>query len=229
MRNPKSSHVKSKNFLSKPIKIVVTAGPTRAYIDPVRYISNLSTGRMGYEIARQAFRKPKKFDVVLISGPTGLEAPRGIRFVSVETVHDLENAVMRETQGADILIMTAAVNDYIPVQIIKEKLRRKKNIVTLKLRRTNDIVARVAHLRVKPIVVGFSLETNDLAAYTQSKLKRKNLDLIVGNEFSKRQNPFGENKPTVLFINRNGKKFKLTKCSKGKIAERVLSEAVAFL
>jgi phosphopantothenoylcysteine decarboxylase/phosphopantothenate--cysteine ligase len=179
---------------------------------------------MGYEIARQAARK--KCTVTLISGPTHLKPLQGVRMIFIETVDELEKAVMREARSADILMMTAAVNDYVPVQVNKKKLRRAKGSLMLKLRRTHDIVARATRLSPKPVVVGFSLETDHLAAYTHSKLKRKNLDLIVGNQYSKRQNPFGENRPSVLIINRNGKSYRLPKKSKKEIAKRVLSEAI---
>jgi len=226
LRKPKLSPTKSKTSSPKPIKIVVTAGPTRAFIDPVRYISNLSTGRMGYEIAFQAAQK--RFDVTLISGPTYLKPLRGVRMIFIETVDELEKAVIKEARSADILIMTAAVNDYVPVHVHKKKLRRKKGSMNLKLRRTNDIVARAARLSPKPIIVGFSLETEQLVARSRVKLKKKNLDLIVGNEYSRFKNPFGENKPSVLIVNRNGRSHRLPKKSKKEIAKKVLSEAIAL-
>ncbi|MBI4431255.1 MAG: hypothetical protein HY587_06050 [Candidatus Omnitrophica bacterium] len=228
MRKRKSSPPRSKNSSSDPIRVVVTAGPTRAFIDPVRYISNLSTGRMGYEIARQAATR-KNFRVTLISGPAALRTPPRVRLIPIVTSNELEKAVMKEIKAADILIMTAAVNDYVPVRVMKRKLRRKQNSVTLKLRRANDIVARVARLSTKPVVVGFSLETENVTAYTRAKLKRKNLDLMVGNQYSRRENPFGNRKPSVLIVDRSGESIRLPKQSKERIARHVLSKALAFL
>ena len=148
--------------------------------------------------------------------------------IFIETVDELEKAVIKEARSADILIMTAAVNDYVPVHVHKKKLRRKKGSMNLKLRRTNDIVARAARLSPKPIIVGFSLETEQLVARSRVKLKKKNLDLIVGNEYSRFKNPFGENKPSVLIVNRNGRSHRLPKKSKKEIAKTVLSEAIAL-
>ena len=125
--------------------------------------------------------------------------------------------------------MTAAVNDYVPVRVSVKKIRRKQNVLWLKLRRTNDIVARVGRLKVKPILVGFSLETERLAEFSRAKVKGKNLNLIVGNQYSSTQNPFGENNTAVLIMNRNGNSFRMAKRPKRIIAKRVLDEALALL
>lgn len=195
-------------------------------MDPVRYISNLSTGRMGYEVAREAARL--KFDVTLISGPAHLRPPAGVRFVGIETVDELEQAVHKEVKGAALLVMTAAVNDYVPERVAKQKLRRQRGGMILKLVRTRDIVAGVARKAKKLVVVGFSLETQSLAERTLKKLHAKNLDLIVGNEYSKGKNPFGENKPTVLIVGRKGPVCRLVDKPKDLIARKVILKALSL-
>ena len=208
------------------MNILVTAGPTRAMIDPVRFISNLSTGHMGYEIAREAHRQKHK--TTLISGPTLHKSPRGVRMVQIISVGDLERAVMREVRKADVLIMTAAVSDYVPIQVSRLKIKRKKNIFNLTLKKTPDIVARVGHLRRRPILVGFSLETDHLKAYTWRKLKQKNLDVVVGNFYSKKHSPFGDKKSSVLIMNRSGRSYWFKNKTKRQIARRVLTETISI-
>lgn len=193
-------------------------------IDPVRFISNLSTGLMGYEAARIA--RAQGHRVVLISGPTTLAKPRNVRFVPVISAGEMERAVIREAQGADILIMTAAVGDYVPVKTARNKIKRKKNRFALMLRRTHDIIARVGNLRRRPVLVGFSLETTNLVAEARKKLRQKRLDIIVAHLFSKKYNPFGRGKTNVLMMDHWGRSCWIKHRDKKEVARVVLARAV---
>jgi len=202
---------------------VVTAGPTREMLDPVRFLSNVSTGQMGYHIAREA--KRMGFQVTLISGPTSLQALHGVRFVPVVSAEDMKKAVLRQWPKTDILIMTAAVCDYTPVRYSPQKIKRLKQ-KTIRFKRTSDILAAVGRRKGNRVLVGFSLETEKVEANAVQKLRRKNLDLIVANWFNARNNPFGNRNPSMLLIGRAGFRKPLTHVSKAHAARLILKEAL---
>ncbi len=160
-------------------KILITAGPTREALDPVRYITNRSSGKMGYALATQA--KLMGAEVILVSGPTQLPIPHGVHLVAVESAADMHTAVMQHIQGQDIMIAAAAVADYTPTSIATEKIKKEGTHTELSLRKTKDIVADVANLNNKPFTVGFAAETHNLQHYAQDKLARKKLDMIAAN------------------------------------------------
>jgi phosphopantothenoylcysteine decarboxylase/phosphopantothenate--cysteine ligase len=162
------------------VRVMVTAGPTREPVDPVRYISNRSSGRMGYAVA-QALQRAGA-DVTLISGPVALEAPNGIERVSVTTAAQMYDAVHARIAGADIFVGCAAVADYRPVTQSPRKLKRTSAESRLELQACPDILASVAALEHPPFTVGFAAETNDLRANALAKLERKRLDMIAANE-----------------------------------------------
>ena len=168
-------------------RLLVTAGPTREMLDPVRFLSNVSTGEMGYQIAKAA--KQKKYQVTLISGPTALPQPKGVRFVSVVSTKDMERAVKRYFPKSDALIMTAAVCDYTPAKPSKQKIKRIQKKTVL-FKRTNDILKSISSGKGKRIVMGFCLETEDLEKNAIRKLREKDLDYIAANAYNKSQNPF---------------------------------------
>ena len=141
------------------MKVLVTAGPTREWLDPVRFLTNRSTGVMGYEIARAA--KRMGLSVTLLSGPTTLVAAKGIRCISFETTRELEKLLIREFPRHDVLFMTAAVGDYSPISVERSKIKRKSALI-VKFRQTPDLLAKLSKLRKKQIVVGFCLETENL-------------------------------------------------------------------
>ncbi len=159
--------------------IVITAGPTREPIDPVRYLSNRSSGKMGYALARAAARAGAK--VVLVSGPVDLPPPRGVDTVSVLSAADMHRATHEAIGDADIFIGAAAVADYRPVTVAERKIKKTGDTMTLEMVRTEDILASVAALPAAPFTVGFAAETNDLREYAIGKLENKKLDMIVAN------------------------------------------------
>jgi phosphopantothenoylcysteine decarboxylase/phosphopantothenate--cysteine ligase len=164
-------------------KVVITAGPTREAIDPVRYISNHSSGKMGYALAQAAAEAGAK--TVLISGPTQLVVPDHIEFISVTTAQEMLAASLQQAAGCDLFIAAAAVADYRPIQIAAQKIKKTGDeIVTLELVKNPDIVASITALDNKPFTVGFAAESENLIAYAQQKLQRKNLDLVIANNIS---------------------------------------------
>jgi phosphopantothenoylcysteine decarboxylase/phosphopantothenate--cysteine ligase len=161
-------------------KLLITAGPTREKIDPVRFISNRSSGKMGYAVAQAA--RDRGAEVVLVSGPVSLCAPAGVRRICVESAQQMHDAVMQEIAGTDIFIGTAAVADYRPIAPAECKIKKTSDRLELCMERTVDILHTVAQRADRPFTVGFAAETNDVEAHAQAKLKRKNLDLIAANE-----------------------------------------------
>jgi phosphopantothenoylcysteine decarboxylase/phosphopantothenate--cysteine ligase len=161
-------------------KVVVTAGPTRERIDPVRFITNRSSGKMGYAVAEAA--RDAGADVVLVSGPVNLPAPPGLRRVCVETAEQMMAAVGAEVPGTDIFIAAAAVSDYRPVQVSSEKIKKTSDSLLLALSRTPDILATVAAGSPRPFVVGFAAETQNVERNALAKLEGKRLDMIAANQ-----------------------------------------------
>jgi phosphopantothenoylcysteine decarboxylase/phosphopantothenate--cysteine ligase len=161
-------------------RVLITAGPTRERIDPVRFISNRSSGKMGYAVAQAA--REAGAEVVLVSGPVNLCAPTGVRKVCVESAAQMHEAVMAEVDAADIFIATAAVADYRPAKPVDCKIKKVSDRLDIPMERTVDILAAVAARPDRPYVVGFAAETNDVEVHARAKLERKNLDLIAANE-----------------------------------------------
>ncbi|MGH8400853.1 MAG: bifunctional phosphopantothenoylcysteine decarboxylase/phosphopantothenate--cysteine ligase CoaBC [Gammaproteobacteria bacterium] len=165
--------------LLRNAQVLITAGPTREPIDPVRFLSNRSSGKMGFAIARAAAEAGAR--VTLVSGPVQLATPKTIRRVDVETAADMQAAVIREIATADIFIAAAAVADYAPAQIAPQKIRKHSEVLRLDLGRTPDILAEVAARVPRPFIVGFSAETEKLEAHAREKLEKKRLDMIAAN------------------------------------------------
>ena len=161
-------------------KVLLTAGPTRERIDPVRFITNRSSGKMGYAVAEAA--RDAGAEVVLVSGPVNLPAPRGVRRVCVETAEQMMSAVEADLPGADIFIAAAAVSDYRPVQVSAEKIKKTSDSLLLALLRTPDILATVAAGSPRPFVVGFAAETQNVERNALAKLEGKRLDMIAANQ-----------------------------------------------
>lgn len=160
--------------------LLITAGPTREDIDPVRFISNRSSGKMGYAIAHAASLLGA--EVTLVSGPTALPPPNSVNFVSVYSAQAMLDAVLADIAMTDIFIATAAVADYRPVQQAETKIKKSQTMLCLELERTQDILATVANLENKPFTVGFAAETHDLEKYALDKLQRKKLDMVAANQ-----------------------------------------------
>ena len=164
------------------MRILVTAGPTREAIDPVRFISNRSSGKMGYEIVRAAL--DAGHEVVLVSGPVAIEPPEGAKTIKVVSADEMLSAVRAELPACDSLIMVAAVSDWRPRHTSAEKLKKSEMSDRLDLERTPDILSEVADLKGDKLYVGFAAETEDLLAEAERKLRSKNLDYIVANDVS---------------------------------------------
>ena len=200
-------------------KILITAGPTREMIDPVRFLSNLSTGEMGYAIARAAARR--KYEVTLVSGPTGLKPSTGVRFVPIITAQELKKACAKLFPEHDCLIMAAAVCDFTPAVSPRHKIPSAAGY-TLRLKRTPDILASLAKRKGRRIVIGFCLETRDLVARAKEKLLGKKLDGIVANFYGSGRIPFGKRRVQVHLIGSDGNVRKLADRSKEQIAIALL-------
>ena len=206
-------------------RILITAGPTREMLDPIRFISNLSTGTMGYTLAEAARRK--RYTVTLISGPTALPPPPGVRFIPVITAKEMKQACLKQFPSKDVLVMTAAVCDFMAAKKHRQKIRRKQTR-RINVKPTEDIVAGLAVNKGKRLVIGFSLETNDWIRNAAKKMKEKKLDGIIANVYRTGKSPFGERRITTAFIQKNGQKRLLKNLSKKQLANRILTWIEGF-
>lgn len=197
-------------------KVIVTAGPTIAPMDPVRFITNRSTGKMGYAIAKEA--RNRGAEVTLISGPTNLENPRGIDIVKVSTNEEMKNELLKRFNEVDIVIKSAAVADYKPKTYSEQKIKKKEGDFNLALTRDSDILLALGKLKNNQILVGFAAESQNLEENAKGKLKRKNLDYVVANDITSSDTGFGTEDNRVIIISRDGTKTELEKMSKEKIA-----------
>lgn len=202
--------------------VLVTAGPTREKLDPVRYISNHSTGKMGYALAEAA--RDRGAEVTLISGPTALEKPAGVQFVPVESVQEMFDAVMAALPTADIVIKAAAVSDYRPKEFHQHKMKKKTAGLTLELEKAPDILQTVGERRRDDqYIVGFAAETQDLSHYAVDKLNRKNCDMIVANNVLTEGAGMGSDTNIVTLYTRDGEQLQLDKMSKYDVANQILN------
>jgi phosphopantothenoylcysteine decarboxylase/phosphopantothenate--cysteine ligase len=207
--------------------IVITAGPTREKIDPVRFISNYSTGMFGYEIAKEAARRGCK--VTLVSGPTCLESPAGIRTVRVESAAEMEQAVRQALKGACCLIMAAAVSDWRVKRVSDRKLKRGSGRATLQLVENQDILAAIGRERRKGLfLAGFALETEAAEKNALKKMRAKRLDMIVANAVGAKISPFGDNKINIMILDRLGGKAIVRGATKRQAAKIILDKAFGF-
>lgn len=201
--------------------VLVTAGPTREKIDPVRFISNHSTGKMGYAIAKQAGMRGAK--VTLVSGPVALEAPKGIEVVPVVSAKDMADAVWERADKMDMIIKAAAVADYRPVTTYEDKVKKSGDDMNIALERTDDILAYLGKNKKEgQILCGFSMETKDMLENSKVKLKKKNLDVIVANNLKVAGAGFGTDTNIVTLITKDEVK-ELPILSKEEVADRILS------
>ncbi|QTM01224.1 bifunctional phosphopantothenoylcysteine decarboxylase/phosphopantothenate--cysteine ligase CoaBC [Mannheimia sp. ZY171111] len=207
------------------LNVTITAGPTREAIDPVRYISNHSSGKMGYSIAK-AFAE-RGANVTLISGPVNLPTPDNVERINVQSAIEMEQQAVKFAQKSAIFIGCAAVSDYRMAEVSDQKIKKTENsdILTLTLVKNPDIIANVANLAEnRPFVVGFAAETQNIAEYAKTKLQRKNLDMICANDVSGGQ-VFGQDQNSLHLFWQNGEK-KLPLADKEKLAESLVQEIV---
>jgi phosphopantothenoylcysteine decarboxylase/phosphopantothenate--cysteine ligase len=206
--------------------VLVTAGPTLEDLDPVRFVSNRSTGTMGYRLAEAA--RDRGARVVLVSGPTALPAPSGVTFESVRSAVEMKAAVDRHAGQATVVIAAAAVSDYRPAEPSHSKLKKTDAALRLELVRTPDILKSLGDAKGGRLLVGFAAETEDVLANARKKLEAKNLDLVVANDVTAFGAGFGGETNAVVLLRRDGQRRDVPLASKREVAERILDEVIAL-
>jgi phosphopantothenoylcysteine decarboxylase / phosphopantothenate---cysteine ligase len=204
--------------------VLVTAGPTYEDLDPVRYLTNRSSGKMGYAVAEAAARRGAR--VILVSGPTSLESPAGVERIAIRTAEEMHRAVQEKFLESSIAIFAAAVADYRPVQSFDQKIKRDKKPLTLSLEATPDILASVAKNKGDRLVVGFAAETERVAENARKKLTAKNADMIVANDVTAEGAGFDHDTNIVTLFARDGRDLPLPRMNKTEVAQRILDEVV---
>jgi phosphopantothenoylcysteine decarboxylase/phosphopantothenate--cysteine ligase len=234
LEEPERIVEKTKAFFSKvkelPLKgkkVLITAGPTREKIDPIRYITNRSTGKMGYAIAEEAVKLGA--EVTLVSGPVQIQAPSNVTLIKVESAEEMYNAVMSHFDHQHLVIKTAAVADYTPKTIYEQKMKKQSGDHVIELKRTKDILLELGKRKTNQILVGFAAETEHVEEYAKGKLERKNADMIVANNVSQEGAGFGTETNIVTIFHRDGRKIELPKQTKHQIANVILKEAANLL
>ncbi len=215
-------------MLLKENKIIVTGGPTREWFDPIRYISNASSGKMGVALADEAYRISQ--NTVFIHGPINeqLVQNKNFRCVKIESTSDLLQAVLAEIEEPCVLIMAAAPADYTPLEKSEEKIKKSDGDLTINMKRTPDVLKNVAEVKAKRgldklYVVGFAAETNDTENYAIGKLVQKNLDMICLNDVSREGAGFNVDTNIMTLFTRDGTKIELPMMSKEKVAQEILN------
>ena len=203
------------------VRLLVTAGPTREPVDPVRFVSNYSSGKMGYAIADAAAERGGT--VLLVSGPSELPEPYGAQVIRVQTADEMLHTVMDNLALSDIFISAAAVADYRPVKKADRKLKKERDVLDLELEKTEDILKNVGEIKGKRLVVGFAAETENLTKNAKQKLEEKKLDLIVANDVSEPESVFGNDTNTVTIISRTGETQSWPRMSKREVAHSILN------
>ena len=204
--------------------VLVTAGPTCEDIDPIRFLTNRSSGKMGYAVAAAAAKRGAK--VLLVSGPTSLETPQGVERVDVRSAQQMQHAVQARFVGSTIAIFAAAVADYRPAEKADQKIKRGQDSLTLQLEPNVDILASVAREKGDRLVVGFAAETENVAENARKKLSQKNADLIVANDVSAEGAGFDLDTNIVTLFSRDGDDLPLPRLSKAEVAQRILDEVL---
>lgn len=205
---------KEKDLLGK--KVLISAGPTIAPIDPVRFITNRSTGKMGYAIAEEAVNRGA--DVILVSGPTKLNPPKGVRVININTNSEMKDEMINNFNWADIVIKSAAVADYKPKEYSNKKIKKGEGNLSLDFVRDADILMELGEIKTHQILVGFAAESNDVLDNAREKLQRKNLDFIVANDITATDTGFGSDNNKVIIISKEHEAIYLEKMSKKDVA-----------
>ncbi len=209
-----NTFTRKKSLLKK--RVLITAGPTIEALDPVRFISNRSSGKMGYALAREAHLRGAQ--VVLISGPTHLEPPKGVKLVGVRSASEMAKAVFHHFPDSDVVVMAAAVSDFTPASVSSEKLKKEDVEPVIQLERTVDILKELGQRKESQFLVGFSAESGPVREMARKKLKEKGLDLIVGNNISRDDQGFQSEFNQVILIDCEGKEEELPRLPKTEIA-----------
>lgn len=213
---------KQKSFL-KGKRVLITAGPTRERIDPVRYLSNFSSGKMGYAIAEVANNLGA--EVTLITGPVSLTPPNNVNIVRVESAEEMFEATMNHFYEADIVIKSAAVSDYRPKEIKNQKIKKSDDGLVIELERTKDILFELGKKKTHQFLIGFAAETNNVDEYAKKKLINKNADMIVANNVTEEGAGFGTDTNIVTFFKTDNEKKTFPKLTKHEVAYEILKEA----
>jgi phosphopantothenoylcysteine decarboxylase / phosphopantothenate---cysteine ligase len=216
--------LKSKDLVNE--KLLITAGPNREPLDPVRYLSNRSSGKMGYALARAGLRRGA--EVVLVSGPTELEPPAGAHLISVTTAVEMRHAVLKEFSRCTAVIMAAAVSDYRPVDFAVTKMKRGEGPIELRLEPNPDILKEIGVNKNGKILVGFAAETEELIANAEKKLREKNLDMVVANNVTEEGAGFDVDTNVATIVDRSGAVRSLPLMSKDALAEQILDHLLAL-
>ncbi|MGE0156846.1 MAG: bifunctional phosphopantothenoylcysteine decarboxylase/phosphopantothenate--cysteine ligase CoaBC [Geobacter sp.] len=207
--------------------VLVTAGPTREELDPIRFISNHSSGRMGYALAQAARQRGAR--VILISGPVALPAPVGVELVAVESACQMRQAVMERVADSTVVIKAAAVADYRPVLRNDQKIKKQGERLTIELERNPDILAELGRLEKCPLLVGFAAETTELRAHAATKLTAKNLDMIVANDVTQKGAGFNVSTNVCQLLFRDGRVEPLALMDKQELAHLILDRVLTLL
>ena len=203
------------------MKVLVSAGPTVEPIDPVRFISNRSSGKMGYAIAEASSKMG--FDTTLVSGPVKIPPPRNVKTIFVQSAAEMATAIKKESGNSQLIIMAAAVADYAPANPATPKIKKKSKTISITLVRTHDILAALSKSKKKgQTIVGFSAETSDTIKNAIEKMNRKKIDWIVANEVGKPDRGFDSDNNAATLISRNGEKFEFQLQDKKKLAKKIL-------
>ncbi|WP_238904619.1 bifunctional phosphopantothenoylcysteine decarboxylase/phosphopantothenate--cysteine ligase CoaBC [Clostridium sp. YIM B02506] len=205
-------------------KVLITAGPTISPIDPVRFITNRSTGKMGYAIAEEA--RNRGAEVTLISGPTNIKPPYGVKTIKISTNEEMKNEVLKYFDKTDIVIKSAAVADYKTLTYSEQKIKKGEGNLNLEFTRDSDILSILGEKKTSQILVGFAAESNNLEENATRKLIKKNLDLIVGNDITAKETGFGSDDNKVIFISKTGEKTVLDKMTKLEVAKKLFDEII---
>lgn len=200
-------------------KVLVTAGPTCSLIDPVRFITNRSSGKMGYAIAEEA--RDRGAEVTLVSGPTSLKAPFGINTINITTNEEMLNEVLKYFNFQDIVIKAAAVADYKPAEYSQNKIKKSSDELILNFTKDTDILRKLGEIKQNQVLVGFAAESNDLISNAEGKLKKKNLDYIVANDITSSDTGFQSSENKVTILTREGENISLDKMSKREVAQKL--------
>jgi phosphopantothenoylcysteine decarboxylase/phosphopantothenate--cysteine ligase len=218
------SLLKKKDLLGE--RFLITAGPSREPLDPVRYISNRSSGKMGYALARAALRRGA--EVVLVSGPSAIEPPSAVRLIPVNTAAEMRRAVLEQFPECTAVIMAAAVADYRPVDASSNKLKRGKAPLDIRLEPNPDILGELGRRKNGKLLVGFAAETEELIANATRKLHEKNLDLIVANDVTQAGSGFDGDTNIATIVDRSGASDSLSLMTKDELADRIYDHLLAL-
>lgn len=224
------NHYFEKIALGRPlnnVKILITAGPTREKIDPVRYFTNHSSGKMGYAIAEMAEKLGA--NVTLITGPTSLTPPEFVTTIHIESAQEMYDRVIELYPKADVVIKSAAVADYRPINTYEQKIKKQNDDLHIEMERTTDILKELGKLKTHQLLVGFAAETNNVEEYAKKKLATKNLDLIVANNVTYEGAGFGTDTNIVTIYDRNQESLELPLLSKQEVAKHLLEKVHVLL